>query len=85
MLSEIFPLQLRGLGMGIAVFLHWCVNAAIAFTFPVLVEVFGGATTFLLFALVNVGAIVFARRMIPETSGRSLEELEAHLRLQYSS
>jgi len=85
MLSEVFPLRLRGLGMGIAVFLHWCVNAAISFAFPVLIEAAGGATTFLVFALVNVGAIVFARRMIPETSGQSLEELEAHFRLRYSS
>ncbi|GAA4288601.1 sugar porter family MFS transporter [Georgenia daeguensis] len=85
MLSEVFPLRMRGLGMGIAVFLHWCVNAAISFAFPVLVEVAGGATTFLMFALVNVGAIVFARRMIPETSGRSLEELESDFRARCSA
>ncbi|PFG39430.1 major inositol transporter-like SP family MFS transporter [Georgenia soli] len=84
MLSEVFPLQLRGLGMGVAVFLHWCVNAAISFAFPVLVAAVGGATTFLAFAVVNVGAIVFARRMIPETSGRSLEELEADFRLRFA-
>jgi MFS transporter, SP family, major inositol transporter len=85
MLSEVFPLRLRGLGMGIAVFLHWCVNAAISFTFPVLIEVLGGAATFLLFAAVNVGALVFARRMIPETSGQSLEELETDFRLRFAT
>nr|KEP23398.1 hypothetical protein DA06_08900 [Georgenia sp. SUBG003] len=84
MLSEVFPLQLRGLGMGIAVFLHWCVNAAISFAFPVLVAAVGGATTFLAFAVVNVGAITFARRTVPETSGRSLEEIEADFRLRHA-
>ncbi|WP_127125790.1 sugar porter family MFS transporter [Georgenia sp. SYP-B2076] len=80
MLSEIFPLRMRGLGIGIAVFMQWIVNAAISFSFPVLVAAAGGAVTFLVFALVNVGAIVFSWRMIPETSGLSLEEVEGEFR-----
>ncbi|MFH5821087.1 sugar porter family MFS transporter [Georgenia sp. AZ-5] len=84
MLSEIFPLRLRGLGMGIAVFLHWCVNAAISFAFPVLVDSFGGAAAFLVFAVINIGAIVFAWRLVPETSGRSLEQLEEDFRRRYA-
>ncbi|WP_226925296.1 sugar porter family MFS transporter [Georgenia thermotolerans] len=84
MLSEVFPLRMRGLGMGIAVFLHWCVNAVISFTFPVLVDGVGGAATFLLFAVVNAGAILFAWRLIPETSERSLEELEEDFRRRYA-
>ena len=80
MLSEIFPLKMRGLGMGIAVFLQWIVNAAISLVFPGLVATAGGAVTFLLFALVNVAAMAFTWKVIPETSGRSLEELEAEFR-----
>jgi major inositol transporter-like SP family MFS transporter len=75
---------MRGLGMGIAVFLHWCVNAVISFTFPVLIDGVGGAATFLLFAVVNAGAILFAWRLIPETSERSLEELEEDFRRRYA-
>lgn len=84
MLAELFPLRLRGVGMGTAVFLHWCVNAAIALTFPVLVDAAGGAVTFLLFAGVNVAAVVFAWRAVPETSVGSLEELEAGFRVRYA-
>lgn len=85
MLSEIFPLRLRGVGTGTAVFLHWCVNATISLLFPVLVDTLGGAWTFLAFAVVNVAAIVFAWRMIPETSARSLEELETDFRARYGA
>lgn len=76
MLSEIFPMRLRGLGMGAAVFVLWMVNFAVSLSFPILMEAIGISSTFFVFVVLGIAAIVFARRYIPETRGRSLEELE---------
>ena len=56
LLSEIFPMTIRGFAMGIAVFVLWTVNAAISFAFPPLVAALGATLTFGLFALINVGS-----------------------------
>jgi major inositol transporter-like SP family MFS transporter len=80
LLSEIFPMTIRGFAMGIAVFVLWTVNAAISFAFPPLVAALGASATFGLFAIVNVGSILFVQRFAPETRGRSLEELEDQFR-----
>src|SRR4051795_4006656 len=80
LLSEIFPMTIRGFAMGIAVFVLWTVNAAISFAFPPLVSALGAALTFGLFALVNVGSLIFVKTFAPETRGRSLEELEDQFR-----
>jgi len=79
MLSEIFPLRMRGFGMGVAVFAMWIINAIISFSFPVLIDTFGGAGTFLVFAAVNVGTLAFTWRTVPETAHLTLEELETEL------
>ncbi|GAA1996794.1 sugar porter family MFS transporter [Nakamurella flavida] len=80
LLSEIFPMSIRGFAMGIAVFVLWTVNAAISFAFPPLVEALGDSLTFGLFAVVNCGSLWFVIRNAPETRGRSLEELEDQFR-----
>jgi major inositol transporter-like SP family MFS transporter len=83
LLSEIFPMTIRGFAMGIAVFVLWTVNAAISFAFPPLVATLGASLTFGLFALVNVGSFVFVMKFAPETRGRSLEELEDDFRTHH--
>ena len=80
LLSEIFPMAIRGFAMGIAVFFLWCVNAAISFVFPLLVEAAGATVTFGLFAAINVISFLFVRKFVPETRGRTLEELEDDFR-----
>lgn len=75
-LSEIFPLKIRTFGMGIAVFFLWIANTIISLYFPSVVAAFGISTTFFLFAGVGVLAIIFIATQVPETHGRSLEELE---------
>jgi major inositol transporter-like SP family MFS transporter len=80
MMSEVFPIRLRGLGIGVATFSMWSVNCAISFAFPVLLGAIGGVWTFAAFACLNVAAIVYAFRNVPETRGRSLEALEADFR-----
>jgi major inositol transporter-like SP family MFS transporter len=80
LLSEIFPMAIRGFAMGIAVFALWTVNAAISFLFPILVVALGSTGTFAVFVLVNVLSLVFVAKFVPETKGQSLEELEVHFR-----
>jgi major inositol transporter-like SP family MFS transporter len=80
LLSEIFPMTIRGFAMGIAVFVLWTVNAIISFLFPLLVNAVGSTPTFALFALINLGSVFFVKKFTPETRGRSLEELEDEFR-----
>ena len=75
-LAEIFPLHMRGVGIGISVFFGWLVNGLLALGFPTLVSGVGMTVTFLMFAVVGVIALVFVVTQVPETRGRSLESLE---------
>ena len=75
-LSEMFPLRLRGFGMGLSILCMWLVNAALTFSFPVIVAAAGLQGIFGLFFVLGVIVIVFLWKMLPNTSGRSLEELE---------
>src|SRR5690606_26409950 len=84
MLSEIFPLRMRGFAFGIASLTLWLANFAVGLTFPVLVDALGISPTFLVFVGVGVVAIGFVAKFVPETRGRSLEQLETELRARYS-
>lgn len=78
MMSELFPQRMRGMIAGVSVSAQWMFNAGVAFLFPmVMAEV--GSATFYIFAAVNVLSLLFVLRFVPETRGRSLEKLEAHL------
>lgn len=78
-LAEIFPLHMRGLGIGVAVFFGWATNGMLALFFPSLVAGVGISGTFLLFAIVGAIALVFVLTQVPETRGISLEKLEEHV------
>lgn len=82
MLSEIFPQRVRGLGMGVTVFCLWITNFLIGFSFPILMANIGLSTTFFVFVVLGVFAIAFVKKYLPETKGRSLEELEEYFRNQ---
>lgn len=79
MISEIFPLNVRGTAMGVCTVVLWIGNFAVAQFFPALFD-FGPAFAFWTFALVTILAIVFTYYLVPETKGRSLEEIESSLR-----
>jgi major inositol transporter-like SP family MFS transporter len=85
MLSEMFPLKIRGFAVGVTVFLLWLTNFLVALVFPPMVAAFGPTATFWTFALLGAGALLFSVRMVPETKGRSLEELEADMHAHYSA
>lgn len=80
MLSEIFPLRLRGLGMGVTVFCLWGINFLVGLTFPILLASIGLSTTFFVFVVLGIGAILFVKKFLPETKGLTLEELEQSFR-----
>ncbi len=80
MMAEIFPLSLRGPGMGAASLTNWAFNFLVVLTFPLLIEGIGLAGVFAIYALVCVFGLFFTARYVPETSGLSLEEIESHLK-----
>jgi len=84
LLSEIFPLKVRGLGMGAATLVLWGANFVVAFSFPQLVAGFGVSSTFFGFVVVGLVAVAFSARYVPETGGRSLEAIEELLQRRYS-
>ncbi|WP_052866533.1 sugar porter family MFS transporter [Streptomyces niger] len=84
MLAELFPMRMRGFGMGIAAVVLWLTNFAIGLVFPSMVAGLGVSGTFFVFVVLGVLAIAFVKRYVPETKGRSLETLETELRARYS-
>ena len=80
MISEIYPLRIRGTAMSAASIANWGSNFIVALMFPVLLAALGGATLFWIFAVLGIVAWVFVFLRVPETKGRSLEEIEASFR-----
>ncbi|MED4549052.1 MULTISPECIES: sugar porter family MFS transporter [Bacillus] len=80
MLSEIFPLRVRGLGMGVTVFCLWIANFFVGFSFPILLESIGLSSTFYIFVGLGLLSIAFVKKFLPETKGLTLEQLEHNFR-----
>ena len=75
-LSEIFPLKMRGFGIGVSVFCLWIANAVIGLYFPTIIAGLGITATFFAFGVVNLLSLLFVWRLAPETRGQTLEKLE---------
>jgi len=81
-LSEMFPNRVRSLAMAIAVGAQWLFNGIVANTFPIVnrstlnEEQFNGALPYFVFAFFCIVAFIFAWRFMPETKGKTLEEIE---------
>ncbi|SFM29381.1 sugar porter family MFS transporter [Pelosinus propionicus] len=80
MMAEIFPARFKGLGMGIAVFCSWIMNFVVGLTFPILLSAFGLSMVFFGFSICGFLSIVFVYKYVPETKGRSLEQIEHYFR-----
>ncbi|WP_353713006.1 sugar porter family MFS transporter [Arthrobacter sp. K5] len=76
MLSEIFPLHIRGFAIGVSIFCLWIANAFLGLFFPTLVASVGITGTFFMFGIVGILALIFIYTQVPETRGRTLEALE---------
>ena len=79
LLSEIFPNQYRGMAMSLAGFWNATVSASVTFIFPWELSHFGSAGTFLGYGLMAAATLLFVLLFIPETKGKTLEELEGFL------
>jgi MFS transporter, SP family, arabinose:H+ symporter len=76
--GEIFPNRIRGRAMSIVTFSNWSINFLTAFLFPVIVERTGMGTSFFIFAGFCLAGTLFFYRLVPETKGKSLEEIEKY-------
>ena len=76
LISEIFPNRMRGLAMSVATLVLWSACFAVSETFPWLRSTIGPAWTFWVYALCSLLGLIFIIARVPETKGRSLEEIE---------
>jgi sugar porter (SP) family MFS transporter len=79
LISEIYPLKIRNSAEGLAATFNWGANLLVTLTFLTLVEKLGPSLTFWAYGLCAIGAGVFSYYFVPETKGRTLEEIEAFL------
>jgi len=75
-MAEIFPIKVRGSAMGLATVVLWLADFAVTLTFPVISDRFHPSTAFWLYAAMCALALVFMLVYLPETKGRTLEEIE---------
>jgi SP family sugar porter-like MFS transporter len=78
-LAEIFPNRIRGAAMSISVFSLWSANFVLTYTFPILNNCLGASFTFWIYAGICVLGFCFIKRRLPETKGKTLEEIEMEL------
>ncbi len=79
-LSEIYPLGIRGRAMSVGTIANWGANLIVALSFLTLTQVLGKPATFWLYGVVTIAAWLFAFFLVPETKGKTLEQIEAHFR-----
>ena len=79
MISEIFPLQMRGPAMAVCTMFNWGFNFLIAYTFLSLTTAITKQGTFWLYAFFGICAVIFFVTIVPETKDRSLEEIQSDL------
>jgi len=77
--SEIQPLKGRDFGIGVSTVTNWVSNAIVGVTFLTLLNRFGHANTFWLYAALNAVFLLFTWALVPETKGVSLEQIERKL------
>lgn len=78
-LSEIFPNKIRGAAMAVGTFALWAACFVLTYTFPLLNKSLGTYGTFWIYALICLGGFIFIKAKLPETKGKSLEEIEKEL------
>ncbi len=77
LIAEIYPLKIRSSAEGLAATFNWGSNLVVSLTFLTLLQVMGASRTFWLYGLLAVASWIFCFYLVPETKGRTLEEIEA--------
>lgn len=80
LVSEVFPLKIRGVAMSVCTVANFAFNFFVVASFPVLLHRIGGAWTFWIFGVVSIICIIFVYFFVPETKGISLEQIESNWR-----
>lgn len=75
-IAEIFPESVRGKAVGVSLFFNWMANYFISFSFLYLLDAIGARGTFWLYGIISLIAFFFVLRKVPETKGKSLEEIQ---------
>lgn len=78
LISEIFPSRIRGRAMSICTVVLWLSDFTLSYTFPILTQNIGEGWTFILYVVVTAVSALFVWKMVPETRGKSLEEIEQY-------
>ncbi|MCY1720833.1 D-xylose transporter XylE [Prolixibacteraceae bacterium Z1-6] len=76
LISELFPNKIRGKAVAIAVAAQWAANYFISSTYPAMME-FSGTLTYWFYGIMSIISFFFVWKMVPETKGKTLEEVEA--------
>lgn len=84
MVSEIFPNKIRGKAIAFASFTQWAFNFLVILFFPLVLESIGGSLTFIFLAFMCILQFFFTWNWLPETKGKSLEEIEIQWSKDYS-
>ncbi len=74
--AELFPNRLRSKGMSVAIVSLWIACTVVSVAFPIMLEKLSGGITFLIFALICLANLLYVLKYVPETKGKTLEELE---------
>ena len=75
-ISEIFPNRIRGIGVSAAVSALWAASFILVYTFPWMSRVLGSSGTFVTYGIVCLAGFFFVKTSVPETGGKSLEEIQ---------
>ena len=75
-MAEIFPIKVRGAAMGLATLILWFADFVVTLTFPVISDRFNPSSAFWLYAIMCALDLAFMWRFLPETKGKTLEEIE---------
>lgn len=78
LVSEVFPLKIRGIAMSVCTVSNFAFNFFVVASFPILMNRLGGGFTFAMFGIVSLICIIFVYFAIPETKGISLETIESN-------
>jgi hypothetical protein len=85
LIAEIYPLRIRGVAQGTAATANWAANFAVSLTFLSLIEALGPTWTFWFYGLLAILSWVFSYYLVPETKGRTLEEIERSWKIKQTT